>query len=134
MKKLILITFLATLLIHSCNKEDLSTSFKIGLEEEFKQGKINQSDNNLLKFSITEINDSRCPSDVVCVWEGKADVKIVVEYQQPGSIILSTYNNSIDTIGSFSFELIEVSPYPISTQNIDLEDYKVTLKINELQD
>jgi hypothetical protein len=133
MKNIILIAFLSTLMILSCNKEDLPDTFKIGSQEEFQHGEMNQSDDNSLKFSITEINDSRCPSDVVCVWEGKVDVKILVESPQSGTIILSTYDNLKDTVGNFSFELIEVLPYPISTQTIKLEDYDVTLKIEELQ-
>jgi len=132
MKKLIFTTFFAAILFASCNNESIPESFDIGKIEEFHHGEINQASDNALKFSITEINDSRCPSDVVCVWEGKADVKIVVESPQPGSIVLSTYDNLIDTVGNFSFEIIEVLPYPISTQTIELEDYNVTLKIEEL--
>jgi hypothetical protein len=133
MKTLILITFFGIILFGSCSKESLPESFEIGTEEEFQHGEMNQADENSLKFSITEINDSRCPSDVVCVWEGKADVKIVVESPHSGSIILSTYDNLIDTVGNFSFEILGVSPYPISTEIIKLEDYNVTLKIEELQ-
>jgi hypothetical protein len=71
---------------------------------------------------------------VVCVWEGKADVKIDVTSPVRGSITLSTYNHLTDTIGNYSFELKDVSPYPISTKTIKLEDYNVTLKIVELTD
>jgi hypothetical protein len=71
---------------------------------------------------------------VVCVWEGKVDITIEMESPQSGSIVLSTFDNLIDTIDNFSFEIIEVLPYPISTSIIELEDYNVTLKIEELQD
>lgn len=132
MKKILLILFIAALIFVSCNKETLPGTFIIGLEEDFQINIEYQSANNSIKFTITEINDSRCPGDVVCVWEGKADVKIEVESPQAGSIVLSTYDNLIDTVGNFSFELIDVSPYPISTENIKVEDYDVTLKILEL--
>lgn len=133
MKNLILSAFFVTLLFVSCNNKDLSDTFKIGFNEEFQQGTINQSDDNLLKFSITEINDSRCPRDVVCIWKGKADVKIEIESPLKGNVILSTYDNPIDTFDTYSFELIDVSPYPISTQTVELENYKVTLKIKDLK-
>ncbi len=132
MKNSILLLISALLILVSCIKENSSDSFKIGFENEFQYGIINQSDNNSLKFSITEINDSRCPSDVICVWEGKADVKIEIESPQKGTFILSTYSNRIDTLGNYYFELIDVSPHPISTQTIELKDYDVTIKINVL--
>jgi hypothetical protein len=116
----------------SCDEETISESFSIGLESKFKINNNYQSLDNSLDFSITEINDSRCPSDVVCVWEGKADVKIEVTSPVKGSITLSTYNHLRDTIGDYSFELKDVAPYPVSTKTIKLEEYNVTLKILDL--
>jgi len=133
MKNLVWTLVLFTVVFLSCNKNDSSGSFKIGIEEEFRQGQINAGNDNSLQFSITEINDSRCPSDVICVWEGKADVKIEIESPQKGNLILSTYNNQIDTLGIYTFELIDVSPYPVSTETIELKDYNVTLLIEEIE-
>ena len=118
----------------SCDNEPVSDSFSFGLESEFKINGEYHSVDNSVHFRITEINDSRCPSDVVCIWAGKADVKIEVESPVKGAIILSTYDNQVDTVGNFSFEIIDVLPYPISTKTIQLEDYNVTLKIVELTD
>ena len=132
MKKLFLLLMLVGIVFVSCHEELLPETFNLGSEEDFKWGGEYESSNNSLLFSIVEINDSRCPSDVVCVWEGKADVRINVDSPHSGSILLSTYDNIKDTVGDFSFELIDVSPYPISTETIELEDYNVTLKIVEL--
>ncbi len=132
MKNLILIAFFVAVLFSACDKTEDPESFEFGSESKFQHGSMNQSIDHSLLFSITEINDSRCPSDVVCIWEGKVDVKIVVDSPLPGSIVLSTYNNPIDTVGNFSFEIVDVSPYPISTKTIELDDYKVTLVIKEL--
>ena len=133
MKKILSILFFAGLLLVSCNEEIVPVTFDFSMEENFETGEIYLSEDNLLEFSITDIADSRCPSDVVCIWQGKADVKIEIESPQKGSIVLSTYDNIIDTFGIYSFELIDVSPYPISTEIIELVDYMVTLKIEELQ-
>lgn len=116
----------------SCDQEPIPDSFSFGVDNEFKINGDYHSIDNSLKFSITEINDSRCPSDVVCIWAGKADVKIKVESPVPGTITLSTYDNQVDTVGSYSFKIIDVSPYPISTKTIKLEDYIVLLKIEKL--
>ncbi len=132
MKNSILLFILTLFIFVSCNEETSSDSFKIGFENEFQYGILNQSHDNSIKLSITEINDSRCPSDVVCVWQGEAIVKIEIELPQKGTISLSTYDNLIDTFANYSFELIDVSPYPISTEIIELNDYNVTLKVEEL--
>ena len=134
MKNSILLFILTLFIFVSCNDETSSDSFKIGFENEFQYGILNQSNDNSLKLSITEINDSRCPSDVVCVWQGEAIVKIEIELPQKGTISLSTYDNLIDTFANYSFELIDVSPYPISTETIELNDYNVIMEIKELSE
>ena len=118
----------------SCKQETLPESFILGQEKNFEWGTDYYSNANNIKLTITEINDSRCPSDVVCVWQGEAVVKIEVETSTIKTIKLSTFDNQKDTIDLFSIELIDVSPYPVSTKNIELEDYTVKLKIEEITD
>lgn len=132
MKKLLLL-MMAGLLIVSCQKEEVQEIFDYGKVKSFHINGDYKSQDNSLKFTITAINDSRCPSDVVCVWEGKADVTIEVENPLEETIVLSTYDNRIDTVENFSIELVDVLPYPVSTDTIELEDYNVTLKILEIQ-
>ena len=86
MKRLILISLFVATTLSSCLNDDNRNNFKIGLESEFQYGIINRSDNNSLIFSITEINDSRCPSDVVCIWQGEAVIKIEIDSPQKGTI------------------------------------------------
>jgi len=129
MKTIYLFLALIAISFISCEKETVPDSFSFGLENDFKINGEYHSVDNSLKFKITEINDSRCPSDVVCIWAGKTDVKIEVESPVTGTIVLSTYDNPVDTVGNFSFKIIDVLPYPISTKAIQLEDYNVTLKI-----
>ena len=134
MKTLYIFLVLITISFISCDKVTFSESFSLGLENDFKIYGEYHSIDNALNFSIVEINDSRCPSDVVCVWEGKADVKINVISPVKGIITLSTYDHLTDTIGNYSFKLVDISPYPVSTKTIKIEEYNVTLKIVELTD
>ena len=125
MKKLSFILLASLFVTVSCTKEDIFNTYDIAFGETITHNKN-------VELTFQEIQDSRCPTDVVCVWEGKADVRINVDSPQSGSILLSTYDNLIDTVGGYSFELIDVSPYPISTKTIKLKDYNVALKIVEL--
>ncbi len=132
MKTIISILSFCAVVLVSCNREMLPETFHIGTSEKFKTGADYLSKKNSLQFHITEINDSRCPSDVVCVWAGEAIVKIAVESPVTGTLELNTFDHPKDTLGTFSFELVDVSPYPVSTETIELEDYDVTLKIEQL--
>ena len=129
-RKIFLLAFFG-LVLFSCNYENEQDKLGTGFEEKFRPDTEYFMDNSL-KFKIIEINDSRCPTDVVCIWAGKADVKIKVESPVSETFVLSTLENKIDTVGNYSFELIEVSPYPVSTKTIKTEEYKVTLKITDL--
>lgn len=138
MNKVFFIFTIVCLLGFSCQKEAFPEDFVIGQEENFHCGIDYLSTDNTIKFSITEINDSRCPSDLKCFWAGKADVKIELESPVKATFVLSTLDNGIynstDTVGNYSFQLIDVLPYPVSTETIKLEDYIVKLKIEELVD
>lgn len=88
-----------------------------------------------IKFTAVE-NDSRCPSDVTCVWAGNAGVKL--ELSGLGKIARVTLNTS--KAGQFVSEivyhgykvkLVDLSPYPRSTQKIATSDYQATLLISK---
>ncbi len=132
MKRLIPFLFFTIFIFVSCNKKIIPGIFDFNAEEIFKYGETNISPNNLVIFSITQINDYRCPRDFSCVWQGSADITLKFDSPQNDSLILRTYNNRLDTILNFSFELIDVSPYPISFETIEMEDYDVTLIIKKL--
>lgn len=130
MKTIFLFFLLLTLSLAACNKEEASKPFL--LESKFKIDQVFHVTDNPLQFTLAEINDSRCPSDVVCVWEGQAEVKIVVDSPVQGTIVLNTFDHETDTLGAYAFQLVGVSPYPISTKTIALNEYEVTLKVEKL--
>jgi len=130
MKQIILSVFFALLIFTSCNKDEQVKS--LVLEDKFQIDQSFVATDNSLKFTITEINDSRCPSDVVCIWQGEAVVKIAVQSPFSDTLELSTFHNPSDTLGSYIFQILEVTPYPISTETIELNDYNVKLKIEKL--
>ena len=133
MKKFVSI-IIVSLFLFSCTKEAEPEFFDLGKEEKFKIGIENKSAQNGVKLTITNVQESRCPSDVTCVWEGEA--KVEIEFISPfeETIELSTYDDLIDTVSNYSIELLDVLPYPVSTHTTELDDYTVILKIVELGD
>ena len=133
MKKFGIIAAVAGIAILLLSLAGCSQTAGIGEEFSLSIGQSIEIDGKDLKITFTEVSgDSRCPTGVVCIWAGKVDVKIKVESPVPGTITLSTYDNPVDTVGNYSFKITDVSPYPISTKTIKLEDYVVLLKIEKL--
>jgi hypothetical protein len=81
--------------------------------------------------------DSRCPSDVTCVWQGQAKilVNIKMNNQDLGNFTLISGNDkklTVQTFDHYYIQLMNVDPYPISTKKIQLSDYTVVLKASLL--
>ena len=82
---------------------------------------------------FTAISDSRCPSDLQCVWQG--DAVVGFSFESNGSsqpFVLHTHSNyQRDTvINGLEISLLSVSPYPNSSERIDPVDYSVELMLS----
>ena len=123
---------IVVVLVVACEKEDENNLFDFGFENVFEINKTYVSNDQTLKFSISEIGDSRCPIGVMCIWEGEAKVTVAFEIPVVDTILLSTYDNLRDTILDYEIQLFEVAPYPEVYKDIKTEDYEVTLRILKL--
>ncbi|MEO5825561.1 MAG: hypothetical protein ABIR59_06710 [Gemmatimonadales bacterium] len=74
-------------------------------------------------------SDSRCPTDVTCVWAGNAEVVFRVE--APGVDTTVVLNTGIEpraaTVGALRIELMAVVPAPRSDATIAATAYRATL-------
>ncbi len=103
--------------------------------------KVNQiflleSDGIKIKFlNVTE--DSRCPSDVTCIWQGDATilVNIIQNNQDRGNFILTSRAGEQDLAVQFSdaysIHVVKVEPIPLSGKKISPLDYLVTFAITK---
>ena len=82
-------------------------------------------------MTFSEVDDSRCPSDVTCIWEGRASVTFRIYNQmQSQTIILTTNENTTSYVDSYEINLIDILPYPVSTNDIS-EEYIATISISK---
>jgi hypothetical protein len=109
---------------------------RVPLDREFTLG-IGQSvivDDTGLRLSLRGVqNDSRCPVDVQCIWEGDAAVSVdVASSSAPGS----TYD--LHTSGRFQREvahggyriaLVRLDPVPRSGSTPAPADYRATFQV-----
>ena len=90
-----------------------------------------------VKLGIEEINDSRCPSNVVCIWAGEAvitlNVKGVEDSAKVKLKITPSKNSQPDTLSfnlnnnSYRVILHSVNPFPNTSKSMDSKKAKITL-------
>lgn len=119
-----------------------STAFgdsKTSLEVPFSL-RIGESANidSVLDFTFLNVTeDSRCPTDVTCIWEGAVSAKInlVKNGQDLGnhSISSRTLEDDIQTIGGYQVKLISMEPYPLSSITIKPTEYVGTFLVSNVK-
>lgn len=89
-----------------------------------------------LRLRFTDVlEDSRCPSRVLCVWTGQARIAVLVEQagREPSTAEFNTnpgLNAQSAQAGSYTIALTALDPYPQTPeQSIDLADYRATLSV-----
>ena len=81
-----------------------------------------------LKLYFYDIEDSRCPSDITCIWEGKVSTMIHISNQTHKIGGPLELDFPLTYFVPYEITLIDVKPYPISTEK---PDYVATLEITK---
>lgn len=130
MKKLVVI--LLSFLISSCNKDDNDS--KVDKSIFLDSRKCLKIDDKEYEICLVSINDSRCPTDLICIWGGDAAVEFYLKSNTGNkSFTLHTHSNyQQDTVlNSLKIKLVDVLPYPKANNPIELSSYSVELRITE---
>ena len=80
---------------------------------------------------IRVVEDSRCPKNVTCVWQGAATVALKVLVRAPTELTLATApaETASKVIEGYRIELLDLAPYPDATVRRASMDYAVTLRV-----
>lgn len=84
-----------------------------------------------IRFDVVE-SDSRCPMDVVCVWQGDAVARFAVEQSGSSSTFLQLHTSLQPKSGSaygFRIELLTLQPYPRASAPTKADEYVATIRI-----
>ena len=93
-----------------------------------------------LRLRFTEVlEDSRCPTDVECVWTGQARIAVLVQppNREPTTVQFNTnpapgQNLQTAHVGGYTVNLQSLDPYPkTSDESISLKQYRATLVVRE---
>ena len=126
--------------LSNCSKDNELTgdsSFNLNDTLELAIDKSAFNNDNQLTISIDSVlSDSRCPSDVVCIWEGNAEVRFLLNNDgKKMKFILNSHGGdnypSDTTISGYNIKLVELHPYPVSTSKIANSEYVADLLIKK---
>jgi hypothetical protein len=120
---------------------DLDSPFNIGINQ---TAHLTSADIDLSFVDVTE--DSRCPSDVQCIWAGRVSVLVELKIASSGEnlgrfgmtltgdVESDIGNNDHLSIGGYLIELVNVMPYPISTRVIEPSQFVATLTVSKAEE
>lgn len=81
---------------------------------------------------VEMVEDSRCPTDAVCVWAGNAKIRIRVTKNGRSKVL--ELNSGLEprtaTFAGYSFELKALTPEPRSNVRIDPNGYVAKIKVS----
>lgn len=109
----------------------LNDAFWLGFDETAEL-----DDGNLDVWFESLVEDSRCPSDVVCFWEGRARIDLVIRIDsEPTRLLQLTLQGGSGNGGNpsraagYLFTLEDLTPYPVSTESPSPSLYRALLSI-----
>lgn len=130
MKGILLLLSFSLFLAKAC---DTSDDFNLGETFTMEPGqelKNNTADLTVKWLEVAE--DSRCPKDTNCVWEGQAKISLLVN-GDPMTLTLrdGKPEEARANYGGYVFEATQLDPYPDGTV-IDPTQYRLQLLVSSL--
>ncbi|MCE7990745.1 MAG: hypothetical protein HEP71_02145 [Roseivirga sp.] len=81
--------------------------------------------------SLTAINDSRCPTSVDCIWEGRAEVVLLITRESgEQEVALNDVEKASVIVDNYLIEFIELNPYPESVSLTPDSVLKLKISLN----
>lgn len=110
----------------------------VGSEFKLKAGRVVTLDGGRLRVRLVRVaSDSRCPSDVDCVWAGNAEVVLEVGGSRRGKRALRLNTNASPErpgearYGRYTLKLTGLAPQPRSNRKIAPGQYTATLLVSK---
>jgi len=132
MRKELALVFLA-LLVFGCTtpaEKPINASFGSPFHLKINQSAVVDSENITIVF-MNVTGDSRCPSNVQCIWEGAAHIstQVLQNGKSLGEFELSLQGGrgSSINVSSYSITMLDLSPYPVAGAQTNSSEYVATL-------
>ena len=125
------------ILLAACASGGVDSPTAPAVNEEFtlRPGQTAAVSGTPLRITFESVrDDSRCPTDVTCIWEGDATVvlKVAVDAEENVREVHTNEGGERSRkvpAGDFVISLERLDPLPRSTQPIEASAYRVTLRV-----
>lgn len=131
-----IILLLGLFFLAGCSAETEAVKANLGQEFSLSLGQTVVIEGEELELKFLEvINDSRCPKDVTCIWQGQASCLVEITYfeslhrvtlTQPG---LTAEPSEID-FKEYNIKF-NLTPYPQEGKEISKDDYRLRLVVTK---
>lgn len=127
----------AGVLAASPHSKSIPDSVRLGGGFKLKAGRQVTVKGTKLRIRFVAVeNDSRCPSDVTCVWAGNAAVQLQLGTGRGSKTVTLNTSKSPSFAGEIEYrgyrvKLVDLSPYPRSDRKIAQRDYTATLLVSK---
>ena len=114
----------------ACEKSPVGPTVLFG--EPFTLGPGQTASFDGVRVDFTSVSgDSRCPADAVCIQGGDALVhlRVTTTFTHAYELHTGDSTRASATHGAFRISLVDLQPYPFSSQTIDHDDYRATLTV-----
>ena len=114
-----------------------SDRFELGVPFTLKEGGIaTAKEDKTLEISMVEVmEDSRCPVNVNCIWEGEATVRFTLAQgsQPPEEMTLTLRGGyrdlAVGRFSGYSISLLRLDPYPVADAKTEKGAYTAQLVV-----
>ncbi|TXE14058.1 hypothetical protein [Algoriphagus aquimarinus] len=133
----LLILFLSMSLFYSCDDKNDCEGFDVGKEFEIAINETLENCPKNISITLLDIQDSRCPTGAVCIWEGMIVVEAQLKIEGKDiDLQLSTNKNASGFADEFStseytVKLIDAIPYSDLNNPHKTEDKRAILVISK---
>lgn len=120
-----------------CKKTTPADTATLGQEYQLAIGQtISFSQTDLMITFKEVIEDSRCPSDVICIWAGRVSCLLDITISNETNKTVLTQSGLSDMYATEQYKQytiqFRVEPYPQSSSKIQNSDYRLFLTVSPL--
>ena len=84
-------------------------------------------DGSVLEF-VELVEDSRCPADAMCIWQGQAVLQFALDGQRFKTTFIGP-GDEVVVVDGWAVQVLDVQPYPLASQPHDPADTEVTVRV-----
>ena len=116
-----------SMLLLGCTQANV-VSFELGKEFSVKENTNYFNEENDVFVNVVSFNDSRCPADVQCIWEGELGVTLTVGFSVDGSSPSGKFTEVI--LGETTRPKADIGNYTIELKSIEVDSAVIVVKQN----